>query len=407
VAEPIVRIVADGELPIATRLIGRQMLGSITPEIDAGWAELFRRQGNVVHGAFVDRELVGTAAWFPTDLTTPGEPVSAAGVTGVAVLSHHRRQGHLRRLMDAELHHAADAGCAVAVLIAAEHPIYGRFGYGPATQACGIRLDTTARFLDAPSGRIELVDPAELHAPLEAMYEASRARIPGGLRRISHYWEHEAGVLGLPGRPFEPGKRRSALWYDDAGTLQGAVTFSIEERWTANRPDGTADVHHLYGATPEAERELWRHVTTIDWIRTATASARPVDDPLPLWLADGRAATSLDHSDNVWLRLLDLPAAMAARRAPAEGGFVAEVVDPMGFAAGRFAIELGPDGGSATPTTAAADLTTSAATLAAAYLGGHTLARLATAGRVDDHGGLARASALLQTPIAPWCPVDF
>jgi predicted acetyltransferase len=407
VVDTTVRLLDDAELPLATQLIGRQMLGPITPEVDEGWAELFRDQGNVLHGAVVGTDLVGVVAWFPTDLSTPGEPLPAAGVTGVAVLSTHRRQGHLRRLMDAQLRHVADAGCPVAVLIAAEHPIYGRFGYGPATEACAIRFDTTAAFADPPSGRIELVDPAELHEPLARVYEASRARIPGGLRRIPRFWEHQAGAAPVPGQPFDPGRRRGALWYDDAGQLQGALTFAIEERWTRNRPDGTAEVHHLYGATPEAERELWRHLTTIDWVRTATASTRPVDDPLPFWLVDGRAATSVDRSDNVWLRLLDLPAAFAARRSPIGGAFVAEVVDPHGFAAGRFAIELGPDGGAAVPTTASPDVTLGAAALGAAFLGGHTLARLAAAGLVEDHGGLARASALLQTPIAPWCPVGF
>jgi predicted acetyltransferase len=402
-----VRILDDGELTAATRLVGIQMLGPVTGEISRGWAELFRGQGNVAHGAFDGPDLVGVAAWFPSELSTPGEPVPTAGVTAVSVWSTHRRQGHLRRLMEAQLRHAADAGNPTAILTASEFAIYGRFGYGFATQWCDIHFDTTATFRAAPTGRIAMVDPSDLTAPLEAMYEARRARTPGGLRRVTQFWEHEAGNQTYPGRERPLGHRRGALWYDDDGELQGAVAYAVEERWTRNRPDGTAEVDHLYGATPEAERELWRHLTTVDWVRTAKVTGRAVDDPITFWLDDGRAAAFLDPTDCVWLRLLDLPAVCAARRAPVAGAAVLEVVDPMGYVGGRWSIELGPDGGSATPTTAPADATLSAATLASAFLGGHTLQRLAHAGLVDDHGGVSRASALLQTPMAPWCAVGF
>jgi predicted acetyltransferase len=405
-----VRVLADDELPAATKIVGRQMLGSVADDVAEGWAELFRGQGNVAHGAFAGKDLVGCAAWFPTSLSFPGEPVRAAGVTAVSVLSNHRRQGHLSRLMEAELHHAADAGSAVAVLLAAEWPIYGRFGYGFATESCSITLDTgAARLRDAPTGTITLADPAELRAPLQEAYLARWARNPGAITRVDGYWDHEAGLVGYPGRPFEPGKQRGALWHDDDGQLGGAIVYSVDEIWTANRPDGVAEVQQLWGATPEAERELWRHLLTVDWIRTAKVSNRPVDDPLPFWLEDGRTATLVDHSDNLWLRVLDVPTTFGARRSATTGSVVLEVDDPMGFAAGRWRVELGPDDGVATPTTDAADLRLSASTLGAALLGGHSLTRLAQAGLVQEEraGALATGAALLQTPTAPWCPVGF
>jgi predicted acetyltransferase len=402
-----VRLLTDDEHAQATRLVGIQMLGPVTPAISDGWAELFRGQGNVVHGSFVGAELVGVAAWFPSELSLPGEPLATAGVTAVSVWSTHRRQGHLRRLMEAQLRDAADAGNPTAILTASEFPIYRRFGYGPATEWCEIVLDTRAALRDDPTGTVTMVDPADLVGPLEAMYEARRSRTPGGLRRVTEFWEHEAGTRSYPGRDRDLGKRRGALWHDDTGRLQGAMAFSIEERWTHHRPDGVAEVDHLYGATPEAERELWRHLTTVDWVRTAKVTGRAVDDPITFWLVDGRAAAFLEPTDCVWLRLLDLPAAFAARRAPVEGRAVLEVTDALGYVNGRWAVELGPEGGSATPTTGSADVTLDVATLGSAFLGGHTLGRLAAAGLVDDHGGLARAGALLQTPMAPWCAVGF
>ena len=405
-----VRVLADEELPAAAKVVGRQMLGSVADDVADGWAGLFREQHNVTHGAFVGKDLVGCAAWFPTTLAYPGEPVAAAAVTAVSVLSNHRRQGHLTRLMDAELRHATDAGCAVAVLIAAEWPIYGRFGYGFATQSCSIELDTgAAQMRDEPTGTITLVDPAELRAPLQEAYEARWARTPGAIKRVDGFWDKEAGLAGYPGRPFEPGKQRGALWHDAEGQLGGAVVYKVEEEWTANRPAGVAHVEHLWGATPEADRELWRHLLTVDWVRTAKVSNRPVDDPLPFWLRDGRAATLGDHSDNLWLRVLDVPAAVGARRSATPGSVVLEVADPMGFAAGRWLIELGPEGAAAVSTTAAAGLRLSSAALGAVLLGGHSLTRLAQAGLVDEErpGALAAATALFQTPTAPWCPVGF
>lgn len=406
-SDATVRILTDDEHEQATRLVGIQMLGPVTAATNEGWAQLFRGQGNIVHGSFAGSDLVGVAAWFPTELSLPGEPIPSAGVTAVSVWSTHRRQGHLRALMEAQLRDAADAGNPTAILTASEFPIYSRFGYGFATQWCDVHFATPSAFRDAPTGTVTIVDPADLVQPLEAMYEARRARTPGGLRRVTEFWEHEAGTRSYPGHDRNLGKRRGALWHDDAGHLQGAMAFSIEERWTHHRPDGTAEVDHLYGATPEAERELWRHLTTVDWIRSAKVTGRAVDDPITFWLVDGRAAAFLDPTDCVWLRILDLPTTFAARRAPVAGRAVLEVVDGLGYANGRWAVELGPDGGSATPTSDAADVTLDVATLGSAFLGGHTLARLAAAGLVEDHGGLARASALLQTPTAPWCAVGF
>jgi predicted acetyltransferase len=404
------RLLSSEELADGARIVCRQMLAPITDEAVQGWAELWRTEGGPTHGAFADKELVGVCQWFPTRLSLPGTPVDAAAVTAVSVLSNHRRQGHLSRLMHEQLAHAAAAGLPVAVLIAAEWPIYGRFGYGAATESCTLELDTgAARFRDAPTGSITLVEPAELRPAVQQAHELRWARTPGAIERTDTWWDFLAGVRAVPSETLDVKLQRGALWHDDAGRLAGAVLYKVAEKWVGNRPAGTANVELLFGETPEAERELWRHLCTVDWCRTAKASNRAVDDPLPLWLEDARAAQSTERSDNLWLRLLDLPAAFAARRSPVAGAAVLEVDDPLGYVAGRWAVELGPDGGSATPTTAMADVSLSASALGAAFLGGHTLHRLAQGGLVrEEHlGALPRVSALLATTTAPWSPLGF
>lgn len=408
--ERTVRLLADDELPTAAAVISRQMLVPINDEVSEGWAELFRGQGCRTHGALVDGEVVGVAQWFPTELSIPGTPLSAAAVTGVAVLSNHRRRGHLTALMRAQLDDAVEAGHPLAVLVAAEHPIYGRFGYGHAVDAVELRLDLgTARFRAPASGSISFADPATARPALEAAYRASWERTPGALTRVSDFWDLQAGLRALPGKPLEPGVARAALWHDDGGTVRGVATYRVEERWTHGVPDGVVTVEHLYGATPEAERELWRHITTIDWARSAKAGLRAVDDPLPLWLEDGRSARASERSDHMWVRLLDLPAAFAARRSALAGSVVLEVTDPLGHVDGTWSIELGPDGGAAARSDETPEVRVTASALGAAYLGGQTLLRLADGGQVEElqPGALAVASALLHTAVAPWCPIEF
>jgi predicted acetyltransferase len=407
-AEHSVRLLNSDELAAGAKLVSRQMLGPVTDEVADAWGAVW--EGNPSHGAFAGKELVGVCHWFPSRLALPGAPVDAAAVTAVSVLSNHRRQGHLTRLMHAQLRDVADTGTPIAVLVAAEYPIYGRFGYGAATEACTITLDTrAARFRDEPTGSIQLADPPELRPALQQAHDARWSRTPGAMLRTDFWWDRMAGVEPRPGEALDVKQQRGALWFDASGKLGGAVVYKVEERWTDNRPAGVAEVSLLFGATPEAERELWRHLCTVDWCTTAKAGTRAVDDPLPLWLHDARVALFTDRSDNVWLRLLDLPAAMAARRAPVAGSAVLEVDDPLGYVAGRWLVELGPDGGSASPTTAMPDVSLSASALGAAFLGGHTLERLAQGGLLQEEhlGALSRVSALLATQSAPWSPIGF
>jgi predicted acetyltransferase len=86
-----------------------------------------------------------------------------------------------------------------------------------------------------------------------------------------------------------------------------------------------------------------------------------------------------------------------------------EVVDALGFAAGRWTLDASPDGATCEPTTATADLSLSAEELGGVYLGDTTLRSLHQAGRVDEHtpGAVERASLLLAWPRAPWCPEIF
>ena len=407
---PYVRRLTADDLPTALPIVAHGMLGSLDPAVMEAWAELVDPE--LAHGAFTPGgEAVGIVRWFRDEVSVPGGSLPAAGVTAVAVLSNHRRQGHLTRLMHAQLADIADQGIPIATLIAAEWPIYGRFGYGPAADACRFQVDArTARFRDAPSGALELVTAAQMRPHLEEVHRRRWARSAASLRRIDgRSWDHAARTVRFPGDKSDPGLARFAIWRDAAGEVRGALVYEVSEAWTNNRPAGQAQTKLLFGETPEAERELWRHLCDLDWVTTVRGELRPVDDPLPLFLLDARAAVQVDRSDFIWARILDVPAAFAARRSAIEGEAVVEVVDPLGYAEGRWAIELGPDGGCAKLTVEDAGVRMPAGALGATFFGGYTPRRLSDAGWLDElrPGAVDRLGSLLATPVAPHGTTDY
>jgi predicted acetyltransferase len=328
----------------------------------------------------------------------------------VAVLSTHRRQGHLTRLMQAQLAQVAEQGNPVAILISADWPIYGRYGYGPATEACAWEVDATTPMTSSPTGEIRFTDRAGARAHIDTLHDAMGRRRPGVITRSSRTWDVVTGIEPHPAREGNPGLERVALWHDGDGEVRGLVRYRVEERWERNRARSRAIATELFATDNEAERELWRHLLSIDWVTTVRGEHRPVDDPIPLWLGDGRAAAQRDRYDHVWVRLLDVPAALRARTAGAPADVVIEVVDDGGPAAGRWRLTGEPGAPiHAVPAAEAAELRLPAASLGAAYLGGVPATRLADGGWLDEHapGAAARLGALLGWSAAPWVPTQF
>jgi predicted acetyltransferase len=412
VTDPTVRPVHDDEFAAWGAVVRTAMLSPApTPE----QTEAYRTESdlNRTLGAFDDAgEVCGTARSFATELTVPGGVVPAGAVTAVGVLPTHRRQGHLTRLMQAQLTQMADKGEAVGVLIAAEYPIYGRFGYGPSVEACVVELDAVdpGGWRDAPTGAVRLLGTDEAGPLFDELYERARLGRAGHITYPKDQWPTIVGASSWPDGDDE--KRANAwkvAWSDADGRVQGAAVYTVDERWDDNRPNGTLQASHLLATTDEAQRELVRYLTAVDWISSVRLRLRPVDDPTPLWLHDGRRAKLTDRSDSVWSRILRVPEALTARTYGSTGRLVLEVDDPMGFAGGRFALDASPSGATCTPTTESADLVLPVSSLGAAYLGGVSVGRLAAAGWVDERrpGAVAAATALFGTARAPWCAMNF
>ena len=350
---------------------------------------------------------VGCAGAFPLELTVPGgELVPAAGVTWVAVLPTHRRRGALRALVERQLADARGRGEPLAILWASEGSIYRRFGYGLATVSCDIDLERDRAAFAVPvegAARVRLLELERATAEIPSVYERARAGVAGMLARSADWWEAKALV-----NPDYFGRGSSPLRYavlELDGRDEAYAMYRVHTEWSEGSPAGRLQVVEAIATSGEALRELWGYLFGIDLVARIQARRLPPDHPLFLATAEP-ARLRLRMGDGLWLRLVDLESAMAARRVAAGDPVVVEVADPdCSWNAGVW--RLGPDG--AVRTDAKPELRLGIAELGSVYLGGFTFAALAWSGRIEAlvPGALERADRLFRTDRMPWCPELF
>ncbi len=380
---------------------------------DAAW--FLRERGSLpdrdrTQAAFVGGELVGTSGLLSLELTVPGpRTLPMGGVTWVGVHPTHRRQGLLRAMMRALLDDGHRRGEAVAALSASEGGIYGRFGFGPATTQVRWELSRGQGPARPASdgGRLALVGPEEAGAAWAALHEEARRTRVGEVSAYPGYWDTLAG-RDESGRD---ASRLRVLHCDSAGRVDGGAAYRIP--WSPlPEESGLVQVDWLEAVAPSAYTVLWSFLSDQDLTRRVAAGHRPVDEPLRWQLRDPRALRVTRLSDNLWVRLIDVGAALAARRYAISSTIVLEVADAFcPWNAGRWILEAGPDGsrvaraGSATPPDIALDV----AALGAAYLGGVSLLLLARAGLVQELAprALAQSAALFSTLEAPHNAIGF
>jgi predicted acetyltransferase len=367
-------------------------------------------------GAFDGGRCVATFRSFAQQLTAVGgAAVAADAVTNVSVSPTHRRRGLLSRMMAHDLAAAKERGDVVATLVSAEYPIYGRYGFGPATWTTEWTIDVPRAGLDprgaAPEcgGRIDLVDAEDVRELGPGLHERVRRGQPGAIDRGELWWQLNTGALRIGPSWTEP---FFAVYRSASGEVEGMVSYEADDKWgDGKQPLNTAEVNWLIGATPAAERALWRYLCSIDWVTYVKTGWRAPDDLLPHFLPDPRAARVTTQADWLWVRLLDVVRALEARTYEGAGELVLEVADAGGFAGGRYLLEAPGAGGrgSCAPTARSADLALDVADLAALWLGDESAVRLAALGRVrEERAGAARsADALLRTSRRPWCPDLF
>ena len=360
-----------------------------------------------------DGTIVGTYRSFTTRLTLPGGariPVDA--VSAVSVRPTHRRRGLLTRMITEDLWNAVDRGEVASILIAAEWQIYGRYGYGPATWQAKWTLRTrAAEFQAAPIGSVEVVDALTARSLVPAIYDAYVAGQPGEIDRPDHRWDHELGLVEFPGRP--KWKGQLVIHRDADGVADGYARFHGEENWVDMYPEHRMLLDELHGTSGAVDVDLWRHLAQMDLTATIQAEVRREHEPMQWALSEPRAAQVSGRSDFLWVRILDVPRALASRTYERDGELVLHVIDRLGDrdgpAAGRYRLVASGGTGTCERTDAEPDLTVDVRALSAALLGGTRLidATRAGGGAEQRAGALVEADRLFRTADEPWCSTWF
>jgi predicted acetyltransferase len=361
--------------------------------------------------------LVGNAAIYSLDVTVPaapGEPcpvVAMAGVSAVGVHPTHRRQGLLRRMMAAMLEDARARGEAIAGLIASESSIYGRFGFGHATDMTELRIDSrvSAFAVPAPAIALHLADRDEAAKVLPDLFDRQRRGRAGEVNRDQLRWE---SVL-VDG----PRRRNGGAGSFYALGEDGYVRYRAQDGDFGRAEPGRLVVEELRGLTPDVEAALWRFVLDVDLVGEVVFKRRPVDEPVRWRLDDPRQLRTVSVDDELYVRVLDVPAALEARRYRDSGRLVLELRPPEADegpadpAPGRWVLECDPTGATCRAARPGedADVRMGLAALGSLYLGGFPASLLAAAGLVEElsPGGLDRADRLLLTSPAPASGTGF
>ncbi|MGW2364374.1 GNAT family N-acetyltransferase [Streptomyces sp. NPDC001667] len=360
-------------------------------------------------GAYEEDRLVGLLAAHRLRLSVSGGQLPCAGLTFVSVAPTHRRRGVLSGLLEELWRHCAAAGRPLAALWASEAALYGRYGFGAATSLCTVEIDSARplglRVTPAP-GPLRLVAPATAPALLGPLHEAARARRAGWPARDRHWWREQI----LPEEDEdddELGPPRVVVL--GGGTPAGYAVYRTRCADDDGTP-GLVQVDELEAGTAPAAAALWSYLASIDLTGRVRAWGRPADDPLLLMAADRDQVRVTAQFPALWLRLVDVRAALTARSWAAPADLVLDVRDTRIAANhGRFRLLAAPDGGTYEAATGPADLALDVCDLAACYLGGTSVLHLVRAGLVTEHtaGAAAALDAALRTEYLPFAGDEF
>lgn len=343
--------------------------------------------------AFEGGAIVGAAGSDPFEMTLPGLTViPMAGVTWVAVAVTHRRQGLLRRLMDAVHDDIADRGEPVACLTASEGGIYERFGYGVATRRRVVEIDRwrsaiAERFRPA-AGSVQLLGPGDAEA-VDQRWDRYRLGRPGELSR-SPAWQAKMRFLH--------GADAVTAVHDD-----GFATWKVTPAWNEGHAAHGVKVLDFAAATPAAQAALWHTMLSIDLVGTITSSIHPIDDPLPYLLDDFRMMRTTGINDGVWCKPMDVASCFGARRYGTDDSMVLEVDCT------RWNIEGAADDARCRKARRRADVVTDEAGAGALLLGGITTSQLVAGRRAEvrDEATRRRADAFFATSPLPHSTTAF
>ncbi|SUA76197.1 Enhanced intracellular survival protein [Nocardia otitidiscaviarum] len=338
----------------------------IIPDIFTPDRALLAMDGDRIVGHAVDRRMT---------VTVPGEgTVLASGISAVSVAPTHRRRGILRALYTEQHARTEAEGLPLTMFTASEGTIYGRFGYGTAIERDFISIDRhRVQFrpttLDPGGVEIAPVDEAT-QARIRDVYDRWRRLVPGAQERPDPAWRL---CFADPPRYRGGASTLYALLHPD-----GYVLYRRE--W--GEKESVATVWEFRAVTAEAHAALWRVLLGLDLVDRVVCDLAD-NDPLPYLLTDPRLVQVTGRRDHLWVRIMDVPAALTARTYRCDLDVIVAVHDPFRDAGGTFALRVRDGIAECEPTTRSADLELGTAELSSLYLGGHRARVLAAANRIQ------------------------
>ena len=350
---------------------------------------------------FEDGQIVGGCHSHLLEMSIPGGTSAVAGVSNVEVQPTHTRRGIMTQMMRHQIDGIHERGEPLAALFATESGIYGRFGYGIGAVheqwSIEKRHSTYDRRHDSP-GRLEFVAPVDIMNKLPEVSRRGTQGRPAVFQRAMHHWEDAANdpihSQGGSGGVFY-------VAYVEDGRIDGYASYRTQ------RP--TVTVNELVATTREASAALWRFCFDLDLYERTEAARRPTDDPLPWMLADPRRLQR-SARDGLWVRVVDVRAALEQRGYATSDRLVLEIRDDFcDWNQGCWSLEMSSEGGVARSVTGGADLSIDVSALASVYLGAASFDTLQQAGLVDEatSGAVQRADRAFAVALKPWTPYNF
>ncbi len=371
-----IRTAVDDDWPAILTVVEFGFATPQQPQDVAQWRQVVGPEGAII--ALDGDCVVGVTMHLSMPITVPGAAeVDATGISWVSVAPTHRRRGILRALFTEQHRRLSASGVALSVLTASDAGIYGRFGYGPTVVASDVRIDRRfARMrTDAPDpGGVRITNMTDAAAAIPDIYDRWRRMTPAAQLRPKILWEQ---LFADREAHRDGGTSLFALLHADGYALYRRV----------QRGAGmAANVLEFRAITADAYIALWRTLFGLDLITTIDVAVPP-DDPLPYLLTDSRLVTTRSRDDSLWLRIMNVPAALQARTYGGDLDVVLEVRDRFlgdepHTAGGRFALTVREGKATCVRTDAPAQIELDLDVLGSLYFGAHRARVFAAANRL-------------------------
>ena len=363
-------------------------------------------------GMFDGGRLVGGTASDVLELTVPGGATPAASrPTLAAIAPTSRGRGLATALLAHQLVDFFGRGEHLAVAATSVPGLVDRLGYAAADRAVEIEIELAyVQPTESPQANITLraISLEEAAGLLPHIFDRHRRGQPGQVARTPAFWTLWWKDLDL--YRTSPGPRFFVLAEDENGLAQGYLSYRLATGDLRDAPVAAMIVEDLIAVSAAGGRALWRFCLDFDQARVVRARNVPVDDPLRWLLRDTRGLRVTRTRDFLWLRIVDVDAALAARTYGLDDRLVIEVHDDiLRENTGAHALDAGIDGASCSGVSTKADLVMGIADLSAVYLGGTTVNTLVRAGRVEERvaGTARRADEVFASRPAPWTVMDW